>query len=51
MNYTHERLIIDALNDNTKGAGPRRVKNCPIKWAKLKLSFDKLFSAWTIGHI
>jgi hypothetical protein len=34
-----------------KGAGPRRVKIGPIKWAKLNLSFDKLFSAWKIGHI
>jgi hypothetical protein len=31
-----------------KGAGPRRVKIGPIEWAKLNLSFDKLFSAWTI---
>jgi hypothetical protein len=35
----------------SKGADPRRVKIGPIKWAKLNLSFDKLFSAWTIGHM
>jgi hypothetical protein len=34
-----------------KGAGPRRVKFSTIKWAKLNLTFDKLFSAWKIGHI
>jgi hypothetical protein len=36
---------------HVKGAGPRRVKIGPIKWSKLNLSFDKLFSAWKIGHI
>jgi hypothetical protein len=35
----------------SKGAGPRRVKIGPKEWAKLNLSFDKLFSAWKIGHI
>jgi hypothetical protein len=34
-----------------KGAGPRRVKIGPIEWAKLNFIFDKLFSAWKIGHI
>jgi surface polysaccharide O-acyltransferase-like enzyme len=35
----------------TKGAGPRRVKIGPIKWAKLNWSFGKLFSAWKIWYI
>jgi hypothetical protein len=34
-----------------KEVGPWRVKIGPTKWAKLKWSFDKLFSAWNIGHI
>jgi hypothetical protein len=34
-----------------KEAGPRRLKIGPIKCAKLNWSFDKLFSAWKIGHI
>jgi predicted RNA-binding protein len=36
---------------HNKEVSPQRVKIGPIKWAKLNCSFDKLFSAWKIGHI
>jgi hypothetical protein len=44
-------MDLEVLNFSEKRAGPRRIKIGPIKWAKLNSSFDKLFSAWKIGHI
>jgi hypothetical protein len=52
-NYMYVYAVKDVivLPNSSKEVGSRRIKIGLIKWAKLNWSFDKLFSAWTTGHI